>query len=371
MPPPWQDLRPDFPALKNWIYLNAAAGSPTPRPVREAVAKYQRELEEGGDLHWDDWLTRREQVRRHVARLVGADPQEIAFVTNTSTGMNVIAELLGGEGPVLTDEIEFPTVTLPWIQRGTPVHFVPVVEGVIHLESFAAADAPRAATIVISQVQFANGCRQDLEAFGAIKLHRKLVVCASQGMGAFPVSVHATGIDALVTSGHKWLCAGYGAGFLYLSRDVLAAHAPKSIGWLSVENPFTFANARYTLLPEARRAEMGCPNFAGIFSLGAAVDYLMGIGIDAIAERILELNFYLTARLERAGFEVLSPGGEHRSGQTLCAVADPPRAVAFLRERRVLVTEKPQGIRISTHFYNDESDIDTCVRALQEYGKTL
>jgi len=76
-----------------------------------------------------------------VARLVGAEPDEIAFVANASTGMNLVADLLAGEGPVLTDEIEFPTVTLPWIHRGVQVHFVPVVEGVLRLESFSSGSA--------------------------------------------------------------------------------------------------------------------------------------------------------------------------------------------------------------------------------------
>ena len=67
---------------------------------------------------------------------------------------------------MLSDELEFPTVTLPWIHRGVPVHFMPAVEGVLRIESFAASQAPRAATICVSHVQFSNGCRQDLDAFG-------------------------------------------------------------------------------------------------------------------------------------------------------------------------------------------------------------
>ncbi len=96
----------------------------TPRPVREAVTAFYRELEEGGDRHWDAWIEKREAVRRKVARFVGAEPDEIAFVPNTSTGINLIADLLEGDGPVLSDELEFPTVTLPWIHRGVLVRFV-------------------------------------------------------------------------------------------------------------------------------------------------------------------------------------------------------------------------------------------------------
>jgi selenocysteine lyase/cysteine desulfurase len=371
MAPHWPEVRKDFPALERYVYLNAAAGSPIPRPVHEAVAAHFQELEAGGDLHWDAWMERRERARRRVARLVGCDPGEIAFVPNASTGINLVADLLAGEGAVLTDELEFPTVTLPWIHRGVPVHFVPAVEGVIRLESFSVADAPRAATIAISHVQFSNGCRQDLEAFGFLKAHRRLVVNGSQGLGAFPVDVRSCHVDALVSAGHKWLCAGYGAGFVFMTRELLERYPPRAIGWMSVVDPFAFDNGRYTLLDDARRAEMGCPPFAGVFALGMAAEYLLGIGLEEIADRVLSLNVYLTTRLEREGFTVLSPGGEHRSGQTLCALADPPRAVAFLQERRVLVTPKPEGVRISTHFYNDESDIDACVDALREYRKIL
>jgi selenocysteine lyase/cysteine desulfurase len=369
MAPPWEEIRRDFPALKSHVYLNAAAGSPTPRPVREAVGAFYRELEDGGDAHWDDWMSRRETVRDKVARLVGAGSDEIAFVANTSDGMNLIVDLLAGEGAVLSDELEFPTVTIPWLHRGVGVHFLPAVEGVVRLESFALAQAPRAASIVVSHVQFSNGCRQDLDAFGALKAGRRLVVAGSQGVGAFPVDVARSGIDALATCGNKWLCAGYGAGFLYLSRELLARHPPRAVGWMSVEDPFAFDNRSYRILSTSRRVEMGCPAFGGIFALGAAVDYVAGLGLDSIAERILALNMYLTTQLERNGFTVLSPGGAHRSGQTLCEVADPAGATAFLRELGILVTEKSRGVRISTHFYNNEEDVDACVRGLVEFRR--
>jgi len=96
-----------------------------------------------------------------------------------------------------------------------------------------------------------------------------------------------------------------------------------------------------------------------------------GIGIDAIAARVLELNLYLTLQLERNGFDVLSPAGEHRSGQTLVALPQPRRAAEFLAERGVLVTQKPQGVRISTHFFNNEQDIDACLRGLVAYSESL
>jgi selenocysteine lyase/cysteine desulfurase len=80
---------------------------------------------------------------------------------------------------------------------------------------------------------------------------------------------------------------------------------------------------------------------------------------------------YLTFRLGRESLEVLSPGGEHRSGETLVRLPDPTRAREFLLERGVHVTEKPEGVRISTHFYNSEEDVDACVAALVAYRERL
>lgn len=362
----WEDVRRDFPVLADYVYLNTAAAGPTPRPVREAVATYYRELEEGGDLHWDDWLERREQVRSALARFIGAHPDEVAFVANTSEGVNLVADLFGGDGGLLTDELEFPTLTLPWIQRGVALHFLPAIEGVIHAEMFHEGGAPRAATLLVSHVQFSNGCRQDLDAFGRLKGSRHFVACASQSAGAFPIDVERSQLDALVCSGHKWLCAGYGAGFVYVRRSHLS-RPQRWVGWLSMEDPFRFDNTRVQLLPSARRFEVGCPSFAGIFALGAALQYLQDIGIRPIATRVLELNAYLVARLHAKGFEVLSPQGPHQSGETLVALPEPEMAAAFLKERSVLVTPKPEGVRIATHFFNNDADVDACLRAMLEY----
>lgn len=370
MPIPWDEVRKDFPALRTRVYLNSAAtGLPAP-PVREAVDRFYRELEEGGDVHWDAWMERREQVRARVAALIGAEADEIAFVANTSTGMNLVADLVAGDGPVLSDELEFPAVTLPWIHRGVTVHLVPAVEGVVRLESFMKPNAPRAATIAISHVEFSNGCRQDLEAFGLLKDDRHLVVSASQSAGAFPIDVRRSRVDGLASAGHKWLGAGYGAGFVYIRGGLLLERPPRAIGWMSVEDPYAFDNRRFTILACNRRTEVGCPAFPAIFALGAAVEYALALGVEEIEARVLALNTYLTAQLDRAGMAVLSPDGAYRSGETLCAVTDPPRATAFLRERGIEVTTKPEGLRISTHYYNSESDVDTCVAALIAYMRS-
>jgi len=362
----WDDLRQDFPGTKERVYLNAAAGSITPRWVREAVIRYQTELEEGGDLHWDLWLAQMEVVRERVARFIGAQADEIAFVTNTSDGMNILADLVASDGPVLSDELEFPTVTLPFVHRGAQMQFVPAIEGELRLEMFDEIHAPRAATIVVSHVQFSNGFRLDPEQLGGLKGRRSLLMCGSQSLGAFEIDVTSMQIDGFACAGHKWLLAGYGAGFVYVSRELLK-RAPRVMGWRSVKDPFAFNNRAGHPVTAARRYELGCPSFPSIFALGAAISYLDGIGRDRIQSRVLQLNTVLTSALRHEGFEVLSPLGSGRSGQTLVAMDNPGGITEYLRGKGVMVTQKPEGIRVSTHFYNNDDDIEKFVTALKQY----
>jgi cysteine desulfurase/selenocysteine lyase len=185
----------------------------------------------------------------------------------------------------------------------------------------------------------------------------------------FEIDVKRMKIDALCSTGHKWMLSGYGSGFVYISRELQAASPQRSIGWLSVRDPYGVANNEVHLRHDASaRAELGCPNFAGILALGASVELMQSIGIASIQTRALELNRKLTARLDEIGWKVLSPleNEEHRSAETLVAVDDPAKVVNQLAEQKILVTEKPEGFRVSTDFFNNDDDIENLVHKLHK-----
>src|SRR5947209_14191454 len=102
-----------------------------------------------------------------------------------------------------------------------------------------------------------------------------------------------------------------------------------------------------------------------MFALGAALNLINEIGIANIQERALELNRILTSRLEETGWRVLSPlkNVNARSAETLVQVNEPAAAVYQLLRRGVIVTEKPEGIRVATHFFNNEDDIERLITA--------
>ncbi|HYY42008.1 MAG TPA: aminotransferase class V-fold PLP-dependent enzyme [Pyrinomonadaceae bacterium] len=365
----WARIRQDFPVTQHWAYLNCAAAGPVPRAGHDAAMRFYHETLEAGDRHWTDWLVRRERARAALARLVNAEPDEIAFTINTSSGMNLIVDALEGRGEVLSCELEFPVSTLPWLHRGVRVHRLAARAGVLAPEAISAAMNERTGVICLSHVQYSNGCRANLAEIGARKNGHAFVVNAAQSAGVFELDVKRMRIDALAATGHKWLLGGYGSGFVYLSRELLAATRPRAISWMSVADPFAMRNDEaHVRADAAARAEQGCPHFAGIFALGAAVEYALQTGPQQIEARALALNKHLTDSLQAAGWRVLSPLDDesYRSAETLVATTEPERITRQLHQRGVAVTQKPEGIRVATHFFNDETDIARLVAALAE-----
>ena len=365
----WNELRKRFPVTDRFAYLNSAAAGPVSRASQEAAAGYYEKMMRDGDVHWNRWLADRETIRKKIAEFINAEPEEIAFATNTSQGMNVIVDALEDRGEVISSELEFPVTTLPWMHRRIPVHLLPAVNDEIRIDDLRAAMTDKTGVIALSHVQFSNGFRIDPETVGDIKGRHVFVLNASQSAGAFEIDVKRMKIDALCATGHKWMLAGYGSGFVYFSRELLDQSLPRSIGWLSVEEPFEMRNDEFRPRHDAAaRVELGCPHFAGIFSLGASIDLINEIGMASIQGRVLELNHFSTARLAENGWEVLSPlqNERSRSGETLVKVEKPSEVARHLFRRGVIVTEKPQGIRVATHFFNNEDDIERLIASLNE-----
>ena len=363
----WSEIRNRFPVTKNSVYLNTAAAGPLAVTTQEAAVNYYQQMMNDGDIHWDNWLAKREEVRKEVASFINAEPDEVGFTTNTSSGMNLIVDTLENHGEVISNDLEFPVSTIPWMHRRIPVHLVKSVDGVVTIDDFRKAMDVRTGILSVSYVQFSNGLRSHLQDFGENKGKHALVVNASQAAGTFEIDVKRMKIDALSSTGHKWMLSGYGSGFVYISRELQKGSRPRTIGWLSVEDPYGVRNDEVHLRQDvSARAEMGCPHFAGIFALGSSVAMMQGIGIKEIEKRALGLNRYLTEQLHEAGWKVLSPLSDevYRSAETLVEVSNPPQVVNELGKRRVLVTEKPQGIRVATDFFNNEDDVDQLIQAL-------
>ncbi|HEX8117796.1 MAG TPA: aminotransferase class V-fold PLP-dependent enzyme, partial [Pyrinomonadaceae bacterium] len=179
----WSRVRAEFPVTETFAYLNSAGAGPVSRRTSEAAGQFYRETMESGDRLWEHWLARRERARADVARLINAEPEEIAFTTNTSSGMNLIVDALEGGGRVVSCEREFPVTTIPWLHRGKRVRMVKARGGVVRAEDVLAAAGGERSVICLSHVQYSNGLRMPIEEIGASKGSCWFVVNASQSAG--------------------------------------------------------------------------------------------------------------------------------------------------------------------------------------------
>jgi cysteine desulfurase / selenocysteine lyase len=366
----WSRIRELFPAAEHYAYLNTAAAPPLSLLAAREGKRYYDDMAEHGDILWESWLCQTEQIRKKLANFINAEARSVAFTYSTSHGMNLIAGMLGHCGDVLCPADEFPSCTLPWLQQRYRVDFVHSRDrGVIDLDDIQKSITANTRVLVTSFVQFATGFRQDLVALGRLCRERGLifVVDTTQGMGVFPIDVVNSGIDFLVFSGYKWAQAGYGVGGLYLAPRFLNPTSFPVAGWWSARDPEAVVNDRLDLKETAAALEVGCPHFAGIFALGAALTLFEEIGKLPIEERIHELTDYLHQRLEAEPFNIASPQKrEQRSGITIVDVHNAPDIVKRLAEKKIIVSARGKGLRVSVHIFNNFDDIDRLIVGLRE-----
>jgi len=361
----WRTIRKDFPITQRTVYLDHASAGPISRPVAEAYQSYAQTHLNRADESWPAWVKKREEVRALAAQFIGAQPQEIAFTSSTSHGMNLIAELLAGQGTVLTNAAEFPSSTVPWLWRKAPVIFQEAEHGRVPLKALQEKLRKPVRTIVSSWVQYASGYCQDLETLGKIKKNRFLVINATQGLGALRADVEKWQADFLCTNSYKWLMAGYGCGLLYVREKWLKKWLPQGAGWRSMQGADLMDNRRLDLRKDAGRYEWGCPVFPSIFALGAAIKYLKSIGLERIEKRVLELTAHTRGRLREAGFEVIS-SDEHASGITVMRLPQAGRIARELLAQGIYVSARGPGLRVAPHFYNTFEEIETLIQKVKK-----
>jgi selenocysteine lyase/cysteine desulfurase len=370
-----ESYRSQFPITDKYTFLNHAAVSPASLRVVMAVEALYREYSRCGIACYPKWMKRIADARSLFARLIHAEPDEIAFVGNTSDGLSTIAGGLGWKSGdvVLVSLPDFPANIYPWLnleRLGVKVRFVERKGGRFGPEEIEKAMEPGVKLLAVSWVDFATGFRCDLEALGDFCRRKSILlsVDAIQGLGVVPMDVKKWGVHFLAAGGHKWLLGTMGIGGLYVSREVIHRVHPMRVGWKSVCNEEDFFNIRFDLKPDALRFETGTMNLAGITALGAAVELILEVGVENIHERIVELNDMFREGLKKRNLAITtSMVPDERSG-ILCFVpeTEPQNLFRLLAERNVMISARGKNIRLSPHFYNNSEDVENFFRALDD-----
>jgi kynureninase len=188
------------------------------------------------------------------------------------------------------------------------------------------------------------------------------------GAGIVPIDVHQVGCDFHTTGVLKWLCGGPGLTFLYARKDLLPQLEPTIAGWWSQREPFAFDTETLDFHPTARRFETGTHPAPTAYVAQGGLEIIREVTPERIRERQGELTEYVMRRADQAGLPVRTPKERAgRGGVVNVGVGDQAQKVfEALYERDVCVDYRGDGIRVSPHFFNTESDIDRLFYALRE-----
>ena len=365
-------LRSEFPVVGEMTYLDMAYGNPLATSVMWAMEEYMEAFQRDGVSVARARAYRvLEEVRAKFAALVGAEASEIAFVKNTSEGLNITSSGLRVEAGdnVVLNELEHPNNTHCWNllrEKGVEIRTVPQRDGRVEVGDInAAIDSKTCAVAIASTTNM--GFRFDLEKIGAACHEHSalLVVDAVQSLGIEPLDVKEAGVDVFSASAHKGLLGPHGFGFYYCSNEALKDITPPYVAGISYEQAPGTGEAR--LKDTAARFEYGNYNYLGGHAMVPALGILEKVGVENIYPHCLELADAFREGLNALGVTLLdSPNPEERSN--IVAFKVEGRESAEVREeilkREVMLSAHYGDLRASFALFNKMSDVETALDAL-------
>ncbi len=258
--------RSEFDVVRHFVYLNHASAGVLPLSSVTAIQAFAREHAEKGVLGTYPYDLRLPEYRERIGRFIGAPGSHIALLTSTSAAAATVAAGLdwrAGDEVLLCDN-EFPANAVPWAalrRRGVRVRLVPTSENRLTPDVLRRELGPQTRLVALSWVSYADGYMHDLEGLASVAHAAGALLCvdAMQGLGAFPVDVAQTGVDALYAGGAKWLLALHGIALLYLGSGLRERLELTMPGWRSMENIWDFHNYDQPFSGDAMRFECGTP----------------------------------------------------------------------------------------------------------------
>jgi cysteine desulfurase/selenocysteine lyase len=345
------------------IYLNSASTGPLPARTVAALdewAHLRAEPHRISDARQFDTLAHGRQL---VARLIGAEPGEIALAVNTSMGLNLAASALPLEkgDVVLTPDLEFPANVYPWMQlarqRGVEYRRLPLVDGRVDEEAIhRALETQQVKVVAVSWVSFATGYTVDLEALGrACRAHGAyLVVDAIQGIGARRLDLRTVNADIVACGGQKWLLSPWGTGFVWVRRQLIDRLEPNVVSWMAVRDSDDFSRLvdyDLTWRDDARRFEMITLPYQDFAAFNASLELLHELGPEAIERHVASLcDEIVRWAEERRDVKLVTPADRaRRAGIVAVRPPDAAGVSARLKAAGVAHSLREGSVRLAPH----------------------
>lgn len=354
-----------FPRAGEVTYLDSAAeGLPLPE-IEQSFAEYYCAKARGTPGRREFHAAEAETLCL-VARLLGTEPANIAFLASASDALSLLALSIDWKpgDQVIISDLEFPSNVLPWLrlkQEGLEVVVIPSNGGALRCERVIERITARTRLISLSLVSYKTGAYlPGIQKIGAEAKRVGAIVSvdATQALGRCPVGL--AGVDYLMSSSFKWLLGPHGLGIVYIAPEFRRRFNPAAIGWYSVKDLFSENRfASYQLKEGAASLSLGMPNFPSIYALRRGIEFLVQVGVDRIYRELGPIVERLREGLCKLGLNLLTPAGaESASGIVSFTHPKAEELGAALEKEKVIVWAGDGRVRASIHLYNDMSDVD-------------
>jgi selenocysteine lyase/cysteine desulfurase len=368
----------EFPIAREKIFLAHAGVCPLPRRVVEAVQRYL-EYCTLDDQETVFPASRFMEARQLAARLLQAQPEEMAFVGPTSLALSYVASGLNfrkNDNVVIYFD-DYPSNVYPWMalaEKGVHVRFLNIRElGRIRLVDVQGQVDEQTRLVALASCHFVSGWRIDLAGIGSFLKERGIPFCVDgiQTLGAFPTAVEH--VDFLAADAHKWMLGPCAAGILYVRKAWQERLRPPVYGWHNVRCPNFVAQEKLVQPPDSRRYEAGTTNLAGLAGLHAAMELLLEVGVENIAAELLRKRDWIIPALLAKGYTVLHADAPPAHASGIIAFHRPETDLAVLHEKLAaaniitsLRTDRSgrKYIRLSPHFYNTDAELNRVLELL-------
>jgi cysteine desulfurase/selenocysteine lyase len=381
--------RQDFEIAAGEVYLNGGADSPLPRSARAAVEEAWTLQATPSKIPFEALYSYADAIRERAGQALGLPPDEIGVTTSTSFGMMLLAQGLrwrDGDRLLLGPD-EFPSNAYPWFsleERGVRIEHVgtpgePLAPG--QLAAALESGGPVRA-LSIAAVHYPTGNVQRLQQFAEL-LHPRgayLFVDGSQAAGSVAIDWRTSGVDAMAVSGYKWLLGPYGVGILWVRSHVRDGMANTNGNWLAVDGARDLAKlmAGYPRSYQRHGRVFDAGEVASYFNISAfraGLDLLGEVGVATAEAYHRGLQDRAVAALAGGPLRpVTSLDAEHRSPMLMLEPAnglDLTRLEADLSARHISVSLRAGRLRLSPGIWNDTSDIDAFVAAVESSRERL
>jgi selenocysteine lyase/cysteine desulfurase len=371
-------FRRQFPIFDEKIYLSSCSQGALSRPVEAGIQAFVESWHRFGNP-WDSWVQRMEELRGEFARLINAQPNEVAVTFSVSSALNSLASALSySDRPrIVTSDFDFPTVGHVWLaqqRRGAQVAFAKAEGNRLPLTAFESAVDEKTAIVSTTHVCYKNGFKNNVSALAELAHERGayLLIDAYQSMGTQPMDVKALDVDILVTGALKYLLGSPGVAFMYVREELIERFEPSDSGWFGQENVFAYDVHHLRYAGAARRFETGSPPVPNVYATLPAVRMLAEVGLDTIQRHVQSLADRFIEGALRRGFDLLTPEEPAARGPLLMiGSTDAPRLVEALAEQGILCSTRDGALRVSLHYYNSAGDVDAVLDALDRHPELV